>query len=519
MKSLDSCSEFPLNSPFRPLNRAGLVAGRALAVGLGVASWAVIAPAQAQEVTRPAKDEFSVQRFDPAPGPRNFFVTRTARSDGTKTGSAGLMLNYAHEPLVIVSCMSATECDEPNPDQGDIKVVENLFTGDLMGSFTLMPPLQFGLRVPITYVKGAGLDREDGGPQRDGLKGVAIGDPMLEGKYRFYGSPESPIAAAGGAFITAPLGHATAENKYVGDVLPTFGLRGIGDMKMGPWSAGANLVVLMRKSGRIGATHIGSELRYSVAGGYQVGPAVRVVLEGFGHTRMKTESDGSNGLEGILGAQVTPVGSPLTFSGGAGLGVIDGVGVPGARGFLGVLYTMERRDQDSDGLFDDEDSCPTETEDRDGYQDSDGCPDADNDDDRIPDSSDKCPSQAEDLDGHADLDGCPDGDNDEDGVADERDACPKEKETKNDFKDDDGCPDEVDVDLDGVPDARDGCPNEAEDTDGFKDEDGCPDPDNDNDGVLDANDECGDQAETVNEFEDEDGCPDEEEAKAAKKKK
>jgi outer membrane protein OmpA-like peptidoglycan-associated protein len=132
-------------------------------------------------------------------------------------------------------------------------------------------------------------------------------------------------------------------------------------------------------------------------------------------------------------------------------------------------------DPDKDGIVGDADKCPNDPEDKDGFQDDDGCPDPDNDGDGIPDTVDKCPNEAEDKDGFQDDDGCPDPDND----------------------------------GDGIPDAADKCPNEPEDKDGFQDEDGCPDPDNDGDGVLDANDKCPSEPETKNGYQDEDGCPDE----------
>jgi hypothetical protein len=59
-------------------------------------------------------------------------------------------------------------------------------------------------------------------------------------------------------------------------------------------------------------------------------------------------------------------------------------------------------DQDADGIADPEDQCPADPEDRDGYQDDDGCPDADNDADGIPDTQDQCPAEPEDRDGHQD---------------------------------------------------------------------------------------------------------------------
>jgi len=83
-------------------------------------------------------------------------------------------------------------------------------------------------------------------------------------------------------------------------------------------------------------------------------------------------------------------------------------------------------DTDGDGIPDIRDSCPTVAEDKDGFQDEDGCPDLDNDQDGIPDALDKCPNEPEDKDGFEDEDGCPDLDNDQDGIPDASDLCPNE---------------------------------------------------------------------------------------------
>jgi hypothetical protein len=70
------------------------------------------------------------------------------------------------------------------------------------------------------------------------------------------------------------------------------------------------------------------------------------------------------------------------------------------------------RDTDGDYISDSSDSCPTDPETVNGYQDTDGCPDAvpptDTDGDGISDSIDQCPTQNETVNGYDDLDGCPD---------------------------------------------------------------------------------------------------------------
>ncbi|PJB39608.1 MAG: hypothetical protein CO108_16935 [Deltaproteobacteria bacterium CG_4_9_14_3_um_filter_63_12] len=178
-----------------------------------------------------------------------------------------------------------------------------------------------------------------------------------------------------------------------------------------------------------------------------------------------------------------------------------------ARSQCQATLPKNSKDSDKDGIPDKVDRCPNDPEDKDGFDDADGCPDTDNDHDGRLDGVDGCPNQAEDLDGFEDDDGCLDGDNDGDGVSDEGDRCPGQAEDLDGFKDDDGCPD-LDNDDDGLADAEDQCPLQAEDQDGFKDDDGCPDSDNDNDGVTDTADSCPDQPEDLDGDADQDGCPD-----------
>lgn len=193
-------------------------------------------------------------------------------------------------------------------------------------------------------------------------------------------------------------------------------------------------------------------------------------------------------------------------------------------------------DRDRDGIPNNVDMCIGDAEDKDTFQDNDGCPDPDNDKDGVCDAwvaqnghsakfanvcrgSDKCQMEPEDRDGFEDENGCPDADNDGDGVIDRLDKCPNEVEDVDGFQDADGCPD-PDNDADGVCDTwvaerglsakfvaqckgSDNCGNQAEDKDGFQEDDGCPDADNDGDGIPDVVDQCANEAGRA----DNKGCP------------
>jgi OmpA-OmpF porin, OOP family len=101
------------------------------------------------------------------------------------------------------------------------------------------------------------------------------------------------------------------------------------------------------------------------------------------------------------------------------------------------------QDPDKDGILGAADQCPKEPEDKDSFEDDNGCPDPDNDKDGIADAADKCALEPEDKDNFQDDDGCPDPDNDQDGVPDAADKCVDQPETRNGFEDEDGCPDEI----------------------------------------------------------------------------
>jgi OOP family OmpA-OmpF porin len=111
------------------------------------------------------------------------------------------------------------------------------------------------------------------------------------------------------------------------------------------------------------------------------------------------------------------------------------------------VVRVPNEDPDGDGVVGAADKCPMVAEDKDGFEDEDGCPDYDNDKDGIPDAQDKCPLQPETVNGIDDEDGCPEVDTDGDGILGSRDKCPDQPETFNNYKDDDGCPDEVPIEV------------------------------------------------------------------------
>ena len=484
-------------------------------VGLCGALLASTTTAEAQQSTNSAKEgEFSVQRFDAAPGSKNYFTVEGARMDSVMGVTAGVLFNYANKPFIVKSCRAQANCSEPNAtNTEDVNVISDMFTVDVLASFIPVSFVQIGLRVPVVYVSGQGINLDTGGAADEPLKAFGVGDATLEGKFRFFGDPAKSAFVLGGAIdVSAPLGTLTAKDSYIGNGIDTglpisAGGRLIFDGSFNKLSFGLNLRGRYRAPARLGTTTLGPvEFSYGAAIGYQASPIFKVFAEGFGGTKFST-LNGTNSREVDGGAQITPLSLPLAFTIGGGGGVIQGVGVPLFRAIAGISFVNEVGDEDHDGINDKKDQCPTIPEDKDEFEDDDGCLDDDNDQDSVLDAKDKCPDKKEVINGVSDDDGCPDelADRDKDGIGDAEDKCPDEygKLRNKEYY---GC---ADTDEDGIADKLDQCKTEAEDTDGFKDTDGCPEPDNDNDKILDESDECPDVPEIVNGVKDTDGCPDE----------
>ncbi|MBL9023361.1 MAG: OmpA family protein [Myxococcales bacterium] len=452
--------------------------------------------------------EFSAQRLEAAPGPNNIVSVERVRMSQPLGWSVGMLFNYTRDPFVVVSCIAETNCDEPNATNvEDVPIVQNMFWWDLMASFNPVDFVQLGLTIPLAYVTGSGINTDTGVPIAGATDGFGLGDPRLEGKIRFFGDSKSLVALGGAVDIAAGLGHITAEDKFIGNDSPvTIGWRGIADFYYEGFFAAVNLRGIYRGESTLGTTTVGPvEFRYSAGAGYEITPIIHVMAEGFGSTQF-SGTKGTNTLEIDGNVRIIPLGSGLAINVGGGAGIVEGVGVPLARAMVGLTFSMEAGDQDADGINDNDDTCPAKPEDKDQFEDEDGCPEDDNDKDGVVDTKDKCPLKAEVINGFKDDDGCPDEvkDSDKDGIPDGSDKCPDQAgavRTQEFY----GC---ADTDSDGVADPKDKCPNAAEDTDGFEDTDGCPDPDNDNDGVPDESDECGEEPEIKNGFKDEDGCPD-----------
>ena len=472
----------------------------ARAVGWCMAACVVAAAPEQARAQDPGVD---LQTFRPIVGPGGVFSVEGVEPLGHLEVGGSVMLNYSSEPLV-------TELDDEI-----VPVVNQQLALQTQVGVGIAERLQLDVAFPMYLVNDVTWMGED-------ASGFALGDMGLRAKGRIWQSQGAvPVGVGASAAVRLPTGDQSAFTGVQGVAVSP---RAIVDAQLGPVYLAANLGVALQQEQELVNLSPGSAFHYGLG-------AELTLLEGvlsagaelYGGTQLD-EFFGdfrSAPLEGLVGVRLrTPAGVGVLT--GAGGGLIPGFGSPGFRAIVGVSYAppapeaqpdptpSEVTDGDEDGVFDEQDACPDQPEDVDGFEDEDGCPDPDNDGDGTPDDIDECP----DLEGPAERQGCPpegsEPEGEGEGEGDEEQAAPatapelvaqalEEARTAQRVAAEQDQLEAGDADGDGIMGEDDFCPEQP----GEPDNDGCPMLDLDDDGVADADDRCPAEAGPA----DNDGCP------------
>ncbi len=438
--------------------------------------------AYAQEGTTPpdpAALDMHILQASPDPAPFMFANSLWMPSDG-KYG-AGAQSYFAYKPFSIYNLDSSG-----NVAGERASVVGWLTMTDIMAYYGYKGDYLFAVSVPVGLVSGHTID--EFAKESGDVPVFAWGDIRMYARGRFWKAPV-PVGildVGADAYVLLPTGQFS--NNYTGQTLPTIYAGGIAQYEVDRILAVANLGFIWRMGASDseffdGTFNQGSQMHFDAGAFYKLTDKIDVGAEFLWRTGFSTDVH-DNPMEIGIGGHYY-VGKGIHVRGGIHAGVVSGMGVPVVRATIGLVWYGNLKDTDHDGVPDEEDRCPVRPEDRDGFKDSDGCPDLDNDNDGISDEEDKCPNKPEDMDSFQDDDGCPDPDNDGDGIPDKQDNCPGAKGPRANK----GCPaNMIDSDEDGVADSDDQCPK----TPGDRQRKGCPADrfDSDKDGLVDAKDKC-----------------------------
>jgi len=454
---------------------------RSRRAGIRAAVVALTVVAGASMLAAPARGDVSrnldLRNFSPLPGVETqMFSVETPLIGTPNAWSMSMFFNHAMNPLTV---------DSPDIEGMTDSPITARTAAELAFSYAFGGKYEAGVLIPL-------LSQSGKQPLFSGLEpaeGTAIGDIAVHARAVLMNSKSLSLGASG--TITVPT---ATKDQFAGADGPSTHGRAILGINSGRIRIAANLGFRVRGSSSLADVDQANELTYGAAGAYRIQNKLTGIVEVFGAKGLGGGvSEGVTPLEAVWGIRYR-LTRQIGVAAGIGRGLLPGIGAPEFRMFTLISYSpqareitpvrilppppvIDRGDTDSDGIINEYDKCPKEAEDKDDFEDKDGCPDPDNDKDGLPDGSDKCPLKAEDKDGYKDGDGCPDLDNDKDGIPDSKDKCANVPEDKDGFEDSDGCP-EPDNDRDGIPDLLDQCATEPETINGNKDDDGCPDKGN-----------------------------------------
>jgi outer membrane protein OmpA-like peptidoglycan-associated protein len=361
-----------------------------------LATLVLLAIIAAAPVARAQRSGFDGERLAPAAGAAGgVFVERPVVPFHLGYG-LGLYLHFADDAVVVRDAAGNTIG----------KPLDGAVSTDLLGSIGLFDYFELALHLPVRlYYKG-----DDSAAPFIASRG--FGDLRLVPKASFLRRGNAKLGFVMGAAvpITFPTGNDLALRGSAGVTVEPRLLLGL---YAGRLAVVANAGFRFRRNADLSP---GDELTYGLAGTFTLPAAenridLHAELSGGWLPSVHGRALVDLPLEAVGGVIAHPF-RRWSFYGMGGAGITNGLAVPDFRVIGGVRYAVNlpgrggARDSDDDGIPDNQDRCPDEPEDRDGFQDQDGCPDPDNDKDGIPDDVDECPDDAEEPGG--DGDGCPD---------------------------------------------------------------------------------------------------------------
>jgi outer membrane protein OmpA-like peptidoglycan-associated protein len=371
-------------APMRLLRYAALVAAVVIAAGTAAR----------------AQSGFDGERLAPAAGAAGgVFVERPVVPFHLGYGF-GLFLHFADDAVVVRGAAGGagvTTLGTP---------LDGAVSADLLASLGLFNFLEVAVHLPVRlYYTGDG----SAAPL---IASRGLGDLRLVPKAAFGRGGSAALGWAFGAAVpvTLPTGDDLALRGSAGVTVEPRLLAGL---YAGRLAVVANLGWRFRRNASFSP---GDELTFGLAGTYTLpvaydGLDLHAELSGGWLPSVSGRAQIDLPLEAIGGVIFRPH-PRFSLYAMAGAGITNGLAVPDFRLLAGARYAFDlpgkggQRDSDGDGIVDSQDTCPGEPEDRDGFEDQDGCPDLDNDKDGIDDDHDECPDDPEEKGG--DGDGCPD---------------------------------------------------------------------------------------------------------------
>jgi hypothetical protein len=361
-----------------------------------------------------------VRTFTPSVDPRAGLVLEPSSTPGPWAFAAGAFLGFENDPVTLRASSSNAVVARPLEDAVDLDVVASmgLFRWGLLG-----------VRAPFALAEVGSAGLPSGVLARGQVPPAAVGDVAFDAKATLIASPEGGFGLAALGEVGVPSG---ARSSFLADEGATVTGRLVADVATRAGSVAASVGYEGRTVHVVwpnpGGVVFGNAIPWAI--GAEVRPSSLPYVRALDPAARQTWEIAFHGA--LPGGPVLPFGAGRAGSAeespalvgvsdrvglghyrdafavaGVDVGLDGAVGVPTVRIILGFGFRFVDHDRDRDGIPDDADRCPDLAEDRDGFEDADGCPEADNDQDGVVDAEDACPNVAGARSSDPSKNGCP----------------------------------------------------------------------------------------------------------------
>jgi outer membrane protein OmpA-like peptidoglycan-associated protein len=295
---------------------------------------------------------FNIQNFRPALGRQDMLWVNETRIDKSNLFSVRNMFIYTKDPLSYKNYRGER-----------VRILNDILETDILASYSV-GIVQFGLGLPI-YLRT--LNDIAGGQS-------GIGDIWVDSKLRLSDRVVQPLGVAFSLRSTLPT---SSMSVPLGTDGILFEAELDLDKRIGPTVFALNLGHRQQPSVSLENVQLGPQIFTKLGMAYHVDTR-------FG---LSTELSASWAYSDFTNVASSPFealfGTWRRFSdddswvirGGFGLGLNEAISTPAARGLMAISYEpIPYKDSDADKISDRDDACPVESEDFDGVQDEDGCP-------------------------------------------------------------------------------------------------------------------------------------------------
>ena len=301
--------------------------------------------------------------------------------------------SFEKHPLVLRAA-------SPDVTSGrEVYAVDDVFDGTFLLALGVTDNLELTIAAPVTfYQDGVGLGIFTGATTtipRSSVKDTRFGFSYAIVSHSKVGTGNGPGLVARLEFA-APVSPGDAfSGARTGTLIPAV----TGDWKFGRFTTTAEVGARIRGASTIGDAVWGTQISTALGVSALIWekPKLSLAASAFALPVVAAQGAGQKAMipgEWMVDAGIAPfLGGDVSFgiSGGGAIPFTSStLTAPAYRFGFSVRYAPRAIDTDGDGIPDSVDKCPTVPEDKDGFQDADGCPDPDNDGDGVPDVIDRC---------------------------------------------------------------------------------------------------------------------------------